>query len=96
MTRIQKNPAANGVSPTTRVSAQSSGLADLCAYRRAGIPWPREYDKPGPRGRAEATEHLIAAGYCPGYTLDEMREAWAEAGELEREAIAIAAKRVAA
>ncbi|WP_038171664.1 hypothetical protein [Tomitella biformata] len=59
-------------------------------------PWPIDYDAPSPRGRAEACLHLLSAGLCPGYSLEEVREAWQGAGELEREALAIVAGRVAA
>lgn len=58
-------------------------------------PWPFDYDAPGPRGRAEACLHLQSAGMCPGYTVEELREAWDGAGELEREAIVATVKAVA-
>lgn len=61
-----------------------------------GDPWPAEYDLPGPRGLAPACAHLLAAGVMPVASLEDLRGAWHEASEDEREAIITTVKAVAA
>lgn len=53
-------------------------------------PWPRSHPA-SQRGLAEAVAHILAAGLIPIFTIEEGRQAWADAGELEREALTVAA-----
>lgn len=59
-----------------------------------GDPWTTT--PPGPRGLAPACAHLLAAGVMPLASLEDLRAAWPEASEDEREAIITTVKAVAA
>lgn len=86
----QKAPAGeNGGSPTNTTCGQSIRATNVNGRLRARqAPWPLDYDAPSPRGRIDTVLHFRAAGLCPGYSVAELRECWADADTTdEREAI---------